>query len=297
MNAITYDNLKTMYEKNDVFTLIDVLPKVHYDNVHFKNAINICVYEMSFISSIDELKLKKDSKIVLYGNNHNDVDSKAAYEKLILAKYINIFYIKNPFSLTDKTYLEGKNITLNEEQVLNLPTKRFSLSSNNTLTWTGKNTNGSHTGSIKLSSGFISYEKNVLEGEFIVDMKSIDTSDLTQEQGKDYLNTHLNSEDFFFTHFFPQAKFSFSNISLEKDAYLTANNCILEGVLSIKGISKPFACAANLSFIEERLVLSSTFSFDRTFWNIIYGSSKFFKYLGMHKVFDDIIIDLRLELE
>ena len=113
MKTITHEELNTMYEKNDVFTLIDVLPKVHYDNVHFKNAINICVYEMSFISSIDALKLKKDSKIVLYGNNHNDVDSKAAYEKLILAKYINIFYIKNPFSLKDKTYLVGKNITLN----------------------------------------------------------------------------------------------------------------------------------------------------------------------------------------
>jgi polyisoprenoid-binding protein YceI len=127
-----------------------------------------------------------------------------------------------------------------------------------------------------------------LHGEFIVDMKSISTTDLSQEEGRDYLNTHLNSEDFFFTKFFPEAKFSFSNVSLAKEAYLISNNCILEGMLHIKGISKTFLCSVNLLFLENKLILSSSFSFDRTFWNVIYGSSKFFKYLGMHKVFDEI---------
>jgi hypothetical protein len=32
------------------------------------------------------------------------------------------------------------------------------------------------------------------------------------------------------------------------------------------------------------------FDFDRTRWNVIYGSSRFFEHLGMHLVFDLISI-------
>jgi len=297
MNSLTYKDLEKMYEKQEVFTLIDVLPKTHYDNVHCKNAINICVYEMSFITSVEELVLEKDSKIVVYGNNNKDVDSKAAYEKLSLQGYTNIFYLEKGLSQFDTSVLKGKNLDLQEEQFLELANKNFTLCKDNTLLWRGKNSNGSHTGTINFTSGFININENLLNGNFIVDMKSIKNSDLTQEAGRDYLNAHLNSEDFFFTKFFPEAKFTFSNISLEKEAFLTANNCILEGLLEIRGSSKTFSCSVNLCFSEDKLILSSTFSFDRTLWNVIYGSSKFFKYLGMHKVFDEINIDMRLELE
>ena len=297
MNTINYETLKRMYKENDVFTLIDVLPQNHYENVYIKDAINICVYEMSFISSINELGLEKNAKIIVYGNNHNDVDAKSAYEKLSLEAYTNIYYLKKGLSEISLDFLEGKNLKLVEEQILEIPDKKFLLSSNNTLDWIGKNTNGSHKGVINFSSGFLHSKQNVLSGEFVVDMKSIKTTDLTQEQGSEYLDNHLNSEDFFFTKFFPQATFSFSKVILEDEAFLTSHNCKLEGTLSIKGISKPFVCFANFSFSEEKLILSSSFSFDRTLWGIIYGSTKFFKYLGMHKVFDNISIDLRLELE
>ena len=286
-----------MYEKNDLFTLIDVLPPKHYANAYLRNAINICVYEMSFITVVNELNLEKNSKIIVYGNNHNDVDAKAAYEKLSLENYSDIHYLKKGLFEISSEFLEGENLRIDEEQTLDIPNKKFLLSSGNTLSWTGKNTNGSHKGTINLTNGFIQSQKNVLSGEFIVDMKSIKTTDLTPEQGSDYLDIHLNSEDFFFTKIFPEATFSFSNVVLEDEAYLTSNNCRLEGTLTIRGISKTFVCSTNFSFSQDKLILTSSFSFDRTFWDIIYGSTKFFKYLGMHKVFDDINIELRLELK
>jgi hypothetical protein len=33
---------------------------------------------------------------------------------------------------------------------------------------------------------------------------------------------------------------------------------------------------------------------DRTRWNVIYGSTRFFEYLGMHKVFDLISFQIRI---
>ncbi|MDX2479661.1 MAG: hypothetical protein QNK24_04915 [Desulfuromusa sp.] len=36
------------------------------------------------------------------------------------------------------------------------------------------------------------------------------------------------------------------------------------------------------------------FDFDRTRWGVIYGSTKFFKHLGIHLVFDQISLPLRI---
>jgi len=36
------------------------------------------------------------------------------------------------------------------------------------------------------------------------------------------------------------------------------------------------------------------FDIDRTRWNVIYGSSRFFEHLGMHLMFDPISIQIRI---
>lgn len=46
--------------------------------------------------------------------------------------------------------------------------------------------------------------------------------------------------------------------------------------------------------VENELLLEAHFDIDRTRWNIIYGSSRFFEHLGMHKVFDLISLQLRI---
>ena len=43
--------------------------------------------------------------------------------------------------------------------------------------------------------------------------------------------------------------------------------------------------------------MEAHFDLDRTQWNVIYGSSRFFEHLGMHMVFDQISIELRLILQ
>lgn len=39
------------------------------------------------------------------------------------------------------------------------------------------------------------------------------------------------------------------------------------------------------------------FEFNRTRWGVIYGSSRFFRHLGMHLVFDLISLQLRIVTE
>ncbi len=54
-----------------------------------------------------------------------------------------------------------------------------------------------------------------------------------------------------------------------------------------------FDMTANLAE-DNMLTLEGHFDIDRTRWNIIYGSTRFFEHLGMHKVFDLISIQVRI---
>ena len=39
--------------------------------------------------------------------------------------------------------------------------------------------------------------------------------------------------------------------------------------------------------------IEAHFDLDRTRWNVLYGSSRFFEHLGMHLVYDLLTIELR----
>jgi hypothetical protein len=45
---------------------------------------------------------------------------------------------------------------------------------------------------------------------------------------------------------------------------------------------------------EGGLAIEAHFDMDRTRWGIIYGSARFFEYLGMHLVFDLISFQVRI---
>jgi len=45
---------------------------------------------------------------------------------------------------------------------------------------------------------------------------------------------------------------------------------------------------------DGAITAEAHFDFDRTLWNIIYGSSSYFEHLRMHLVFDPISIRLRI---
>jgi len=45
---------------------------------------------------------------------------------------------------------------------------------------------------------------------------------------------------------------------------------------------------------ENGVAAEAHFDIDRTRWNIIYGSTRFFEHLGMHLVFDMISIQVRI---
>jgi polyisoprenoid-binding protein YceI len=69
----------------------------------------------------------------------------------------------------------------------------------------------------------------------------------------------------------------------------------VKGELILRGVSAALDFDMTANLVDENMVtLEGHFDIDRTRWNIIYGSTRFFEHLGMHKVFDLISIQIRI---
>ncbi|MEG2077800.1 YceI family protein [Chryseobacterium sp.] len=121
---------------------------------------------------------------------------------------------------------------------------------NSRIEWKGykvfKSENTSHFGNIKFESGDVTIKDGTLEsGKFVADMTSLSSEDLKDKADQlEKLNSHLKSADFFEVDKFPTASYEITKVSPTADGDY---NTVLEGNLSIKGISKPVQFKANVS--------------------------------------------------
>ena len=73
-------------------------------------------------------------------------------------------------------------------------------------------------------------------------------------------------------------------------------NYHLKGLAGIRGHEQPVEADISLrNVLDEkegnRLILAGQLNLDRTLWGVLYGSARYFRYLGMHKVDDLISLD------
>jgi len=160
--------------------------------------------------------------------------------------------------------------------------------SKSTVTWKAYKVTGSHNGNINLKSGHLEMKgKKLIGGEFVVDMSSITCNDLEAGSGKEKLEGHLKSEDFFGVESNPTSKLIFTSVKPMND-----NSYTVTGDLTIKGITKPVTLV--ISMFENKA--TATIKVDRTNYDIKYGSGSFFDNLGDKAIYDDfdLVVDLAL---
>ncbi len=155
-----------------------------------------------------------------------------------------------------------------------------------TVTWKAYKVTGSHTGTIALQSGTLSFDDagKLDGGEFVVDMTTINTTDLEGEY-KGKLDGHLNSDDFFGTATHKTSTMVFTSVTASgKNSYKVT------GDLTIKGITK--AVSFDVSIYGSKA--TATLKVDRANYNIKYGSGSFFDNLGDKTIYDefDLVVDL-----
>jgi len=176
-----------------------------------------------------------------------------------------------------------------EKNTLNVNTKKSKIY------WTGKKVTGEHTGTLMLKSGNVTIEDGIPTGATMnIDMGTIVVTDLEDPGTNAKLTGHLNSPDFFSTEKFPEGQFVATNISPIKGAKGEEPNYTITGNLTIKGITDEVSFPAFISVSGKKLVANGKITFDRTKWDIRYGSGSFFEGLGDKMIYDDVDLNFVL---
>ncbi len=164
--------------------------------------------------------------------------------------------------------------------------KPYSIMARSKIKWTGSQFKKQHSGTLDIVDGVIEVIDNkIVGGKVIIDMNSLINTDLKAGEGKEKLEGHLKSEDFFDVANHPTATFEITNIK----------NTLVTGDLTIKGITKSITFPAIFDVHWEHLrVATNYFNIDRTDWNIKYGSTKFFDNLKDKAISDQLSIQLAL---
>jgi len=163
--------------------------------------------------------------------------------------------------------------------------KRVKVKESN-ITWVGKKITGSHEGTIQLSDGILEFTDGKLSGgNFTIDMTSITVTDLEAGNGKEKLEGHLNSDDFFGTSTYKTASFTITDVKGSNGNYTVA------GDLTIKGKTLP----KTIEMAVTDKSATANFEIDRTKFDIRYGSASFFDDLKDKAISDDFELNVNLK--
>lgn len=156
-----------------------------------------------------------------------------------------------------------------------------------TIKWIGKKITGSHDGTLKFSSGYLTFDgDNITGGEFVVDMTSLQVTDLKAGQGKEKLEGHLNSDDFFGVANHKTAKLVIGKSKKTDKGY------VVKGDLTIKGKTNP----TEFVLVVKGDKASVDVNIDRTKYGIKYGSGSFFDNLGDKAISDEFTLEIALKM-
>lgn len=154
------------------------------------------------------------------------------------------------------------------------------------VNWTGSKITGEHSGTINLSAGELIFtDGKLVGGQFVIDMTSMVCTDLQGDKAEGLVG-HLMSPDFFAVE-----EFSTASLTITKAFPVgTDGTYKLVGDLTIKGISNPIKFYAKLSEAGA----TAEITFDRTDYNVRYGSGGFFDGLGDKTIYDEIEMEVNL---
>ena len=169
---------------------------------------------------------------------------------------------------------------------VNAQTKKIDAAKS-TISWVGKKVTGQHEGTVNFKDGNLIFKgKKVVGGNFTVDMTSMTTMDLKAGQGKEKLDGHLKSEDFFGTEKFPTATLVFKSIGEKSSGVYSVT-----ADLTIKGVTNSvnFELTAATNNASAKLII------DRTKFGIKYGSKSLADTIADRAIDDEFELSVALK--
>lgn len=167
----------------------------------------------------------------------------------------------------------------------NLEEKKV-LVKESSVTWIGKKITGSHEGTINLSEGVLIFDNDKLVGgNFTIDMTSIAVTDLESGNGKEKLEGHLNSDDFFGTDSYKTASFKITDVKDKGQVYEVTGDFNIKGKTETK----------TFDMLVSENSATANLEIDRTKFDIRYGSSSFFDDLKDKAINDNFELNVNLK--
>ncbi len=296
--TVTAEALYDKMSRDADLIIIDTLIKEVFEKRHLPGARNACVFQVVFPSEVEAIVPDRDREVVLYGSSGASRDSVTAAEKLVRLGYSKVLVLAGGLAAwREAGYpLKGDDPdSVDEGDRLILDDRTYKVDIGQSIVeWTGRNPNTTHYGTLRFLRGHVAIRHGRLEGSFEIDMHSLKNLNLEGNELQAVLLAHLKSDDFFFAEHFPKALFTIDSARQIGES-LSAPNFEVEGTLDLRGVRNvvKFLATVNRS-TDGSITVEAHFDFDRTLWQIIYGSSRYFANLGMHLVFDPISIGLRI---
>ena len=171
-------------------------------------------------------------------------------------------------------------------------TKMYRVASDSRVAWTGSKISGKHTGTFNVGDGKISVDNGkVTSAKVMIDITTLACTDLKAGEGKEKLEGHLLSADFFDAENNPKAMFNTTSIS---DAGNGMSN--VTGNLNLMGTTKSITFPAKITVTDTGVdVVSEDFTINRTDFNMKYGSATFFDDLKDKAINDAVGLKINLK--
>jgi polyisoprenoid-binding protein YceI len=144
-----------------------------------------------------------------------------------------------------------------------------------------------HTGYVSMSKGELMIDKDQLVGgSVIIDMTTI--TDPVHGSDNSLIN-HLKDPDFFDVKKFPVSSFAITRVAAGTD-----ENIEVTGILTIKEITHSVTFPAKIDVKGGVINANGKLKIDRTRWDVLYQSGKFYDNLVNGAISDDIEFDLKI---
>lgn len=170
---------------------------------------------------------------------------------------------------------KGENTEAGEKQnVAATDGTPYILDSTSIINWAASKPTATHRGTFLLKEGsFMVKDNNLTAGNFTIDIASIKDTDLTVKDGKEKLEGHLKSKDFFNVAKYPTAKFEITMVEpsvIDSTSNMKDATHIIRGNLTLKDSTKNISFPARVTIDARSLTAKADFDIDRTMWGMNY---------------------------
>lgn len=291
---LTPAETNALLENESGHILLDVRHPDRHAAVRPACSVPNCVFEVAFLSRMPALA-EPGTPLILCGESDLSGEAMAAAGKLERAGYHDLAILAGGHAAWQAA---GLPVAGSGESATTAPFSGTLAidTAESRVEWTGRNLINKHWGTVQVRGGHLAFENNRLTGGSIqLDMQTLACTDLAGTPLHDVLIAHLADDDFFDVANHPTATLELDTIPVALDGPPGGPNLRVSAVLELRGHKNPVAFEACAGWTADgRAAAQAAFAIDRTRWNVLYGSGKFFQHLAGHLVNDLIDIQVRI---